>query len=71
LSIKKAMETSSRIIFGNSNKMDSIDSESVDLIVTSPSYPMIKIGMKCFAIKIYPSEKRFKSISSLSYFQNN
>jgi len=43
LSIKKAMKTSSRIIFGNSNKMDSIDSESVDLIVTSPPYPMIKM----------------------------
>ncbi|MBW1821507.1 MAG: site-specific DNA-methyltransferase, partial [Deltaproteobacteria bacterium] len=42
------METHSRIIFGNSNKMDSIDSESVDLIVTSPPYPMIKMWDKMF-----------------------
>jgi len=42
------METSSRIIFGNSNKMDSIDSESVDLIVTSPPYPMIKMWDEMF-----------------------
>jgi len=48
LSIKRAMETYSRIIFGNSNKMDSIDSESVDLIVTSPPYPMIKMWDKMF-----------------------
>jgi len=38
LSIKRAMETSSRIIFGNSNKMDSIDSESVDRYLSSVSY---------------------------------
>ncbi len=37
------METSSRIIFDNAKKMDSIESESVDLIVTSPPYPMIKM----------------------------
>ena len=42
------METSSRIIFGNSNKMDSIDSESVDLIVTSPPYPMITMWDEMF-----------------------
>ena len=42
------METSSRIIIGNSNKMVSIDSESVDLIVTSPPYPMIKMWDEMF-----------------------
>jgi DNA modification methylase len=42
------METSSRIIFGNSNKMGSIDSGSVDLIVTSPPYPMIKMWDEMF-----------------------
>jgi len=42
------METSSRIIFDNSNKMVSIDSESVDLIVTSPPYPMIKMWDEMF-----------------------
>ncbi|NNL42970.1 MAG: site-specific DNA-methyltransferase [Desulfobacterales bacterium] len=42
------METSGRIIFDNSNKMVSIDSESVDLIVTSPPYPMIKMWDEMF-----------------------
>jgi DNA modification methylase len=42
------METSSFIKFVNSNKMDSIDSESIDLIVTSPPYPMIKMWDKMF-----------------------
>lgn len=35
------METIHQIIVGNSNKMESVNDESVDLIVTSPPYPMI------------------------------
>ena len=42
------METVSRIIFGNSNKMVAIESESVDLVVTSPPYPMIKMWDELF-----------------------
>jgi modification methylase len=42
------METSGRIIFGDSHNMDSIDSETVDLIVTSPPYPMIKMWDEMF-----------------------
>ena len=42
------METASRIIFGNSNKMVAIESESVDLVVTSPPYPMIKMWDELF-----------------------
>ena len=42
------METSCRIIFDNSNKMVSIHSESVDLVVTSPPYPMIKMWDEMF-----------------------
>ncbi|MDX2440888.1 MAG: hypothetical protein QNK40_10090 [Desulfobacterales bacterium] len=63
MSIKKAMETSSRIIFGNSNKMDSIDSESVDLIVTSPPYPMIKMWDEMFCDQ-NPSIRKKMQINS-------
>ena len=49
--------------------MGSIDSESVDLIVTSPPYPMIKMWDEMFCDQ--NPEKRHKSIPSSSYFQNN
>ena len=37
------MKTSHRIIFSDSKNMDTIPDESVDLIVTSPPYPMIEM----------------------------
>jgi len=68
LSIKKAMETSSRIIFGNSNKMDSIDSESVDLIVTSPPYPMIKMWDEMFCDQNPSIRKKMQVNSQFKLF---
>ena len=37
------MKTSHRIIFANSNSMNNITSESVDLVLTSPPYPIIEL----------------------------
>jgi len=37
------MKTSHQIIFDNSNHMNTIPSESIELVVTSPPYPMIKM----------------------------
>ncbi len=37
------MKTQSKIIFGNSNNMDEIESQSINLVVTSPPYPMIEM----------------------------
>ncbi len=37
------LATTHKIIFGNSNKMNAIEDNSVDLIVTSPPYPMIEM----------------------------
>jgi len=43
------MKTTHRIIFGNSNDMNFIPSGSVDLIVTSPPYPMIEMWDDMFS----------------------
>ncbi len=42
------MKTSHRIIFEDSKNMRNVDSESVDLIVTSPPYPMIEMWDEMF-----------------------
>lgn len=42
------MKTSHQIIFDNSNNMNTIPSESIALVVTSPPYPMIKMWDEMF-----------------------
>ena len=37
------LQTEHRIIFGDSGKLSGIDDQSIDLIVTSPPYPMIEM----------------------------
>ena len=37
------MTTNHQIVFGNSNDMKEVEDESIDLIVTSPPYPMMMI----------------------------
>lgn len=34
------MTTNHQIVFGNSNNMKEVEDESIDLVVTSPPYPM-------------------------------
>jgi modification methylase len=43
------MKTTHKVIYENSNNLVSIPSESVDLIVTSPPYPMIEMWDEIFA----------------------
>ena len=45
------MKTTHQIIFNNSKKMDSISANSIDLIVTSPPYPMIKMWDETFCMQ--------------------
>ena len=42
------METTHRIYMQNADRMDSLDAESVDLVVTSPPYPMIQMWDQMF-----------------------
>jgi DNA modification methylase len=43
------MKTTNKIFFGNSNKMDEISDRSVDLMITSPPYPMIEMWDEIFS----------------------
>ena len=43
------MKTSHRIIFGNSSKMDQISNGSIELMITSPPYPMIEMWDEIFS----------------------
>ena len=63
------MKTEHKIIFGNSNNMKDIWDESVDLMITSPPYPMIKMWDEMFgeqnpeithALKEEDGEKAFE-----------
>ena len=50
------MKTKHRIFFQNARKMKAIDSKSIDLVVTSPPYPMIQMWDELFQ-KINPKIK--------------
>jgi modification methylase len=43
------MKTTHKIIFGNANNMKSIEDNSIDLMVTSPPYPMIEMWDDVFS----------------------
>ncbi|MCP4106822.1 MAG: site-specific DNA-methyltransferase [Desulfobacteraceae bacterium] len=43
------MKTTHRIIFKNSDSMTGLPSDSVDLVVTSPPYPMIEMWDEMFS----------------------
>ncbi|KON33562.1 MAG: modification methylase [miscellaneous Crenarchaeota group-6 archaeon AD8-1] len=43
------MKTHHKLSFSNSNNMNEIEDESIDLIVTSPPYPMIEMWDKVFS----------------------
>ena len=48
MSEPRLLETHHRIIMGNSQNMKEVDSRSVDLVVTSPPYPMIEMWDETF-----------------------
>ena len=41
--MEKAIETSHRIVMADAGRMDSVEDRSIDLVVTSPPYPMIQM----------------------------
>ncbi len=43
------METNHKVIFKNANKMNEIQDNSVDLMITSPPYPMIQMWDEIFS----------------------
>jgi len=43
------MKTEHNIYYENSNNMDDIKSETVDLMITSPPYPMIEMWDELFS----------------------
>ncbi|MBF0120386.1 MAG: site-specific DNA-methyltransferase [Desulfobacterales bacterium] len=48
------MESIHKIIIDDSRKLNSIENDSIDLIVTSPPYPMIEMWDETFS-KLNPS----------------
>ena len=47
------MKTSHKIFFGNSNNMKEVQPESINLVVTSPPYPMIEMWDEQFSTVNY------------------
>ena len=43
------MKSEHKIIFGDSRNMEQISSQSVDLMITSPPYPMIEMWDEMFS----------------------
>jgi DNA modification methylase len=43
------METDHRVVVGDARELDGLDANSVDLVVTSPPYPMIEMWDEAFA----------------------
>lgn len=60
--------TNHQIIFQNANKMTSIDDEAVDLVVTSPPYPMIEMWDDIMALQ-NPKIKDYLSSSPSIAFE--
>jgi len=64
------MKTNHKIVFENSNNMKDVPTESVNLIVTSPPYPMIEIGTNNFLLLIMKSRSSAKRRGNESIFTN-
>lgn len=46
-----SMTSKHRILFCNAQKLENVDNESVNLMVTSPPYPMIEMWDECFSMQ--------------------
>ena len=63
------MKTNHKIIFSNSKKMGDVPSESVDLIVTSPPYPMIQMWDEMFCKQNPSIEAALKKAEGSAAFE--
>ena len=63
------MKTVHEMIFESAGSMSRIPSESVDLIVTSPPYPMIKMWDDAFAAENQKIKKALKDGDGILSFE--
>jgi DNA modification methylase len=63
------MKTTHQVIFADSKRMTGVDSESVDLIVTSPPYPMIEMWDDLFISQNQAIGKAFTEGHGASAFE--
>ena len=63
------MKTNHKIIYSNATTMDSVPSESVDLIVTSPPYPMIQMWDGIFSQQSPSVKSALKQRSGFKAFE--
>ena len=63
------MKTEHRIIFGKAQSMPEIEDESVNLVVTSPPYPMIEMWDDIFALQDESIRERLDRNESQSAFE--
>ena len=64
-----AMRTDHRIVYGDSNRMDRVESKSVDLVVTSPPYPMIEMWDNMFSLQDASVAKALKKGAGADAFE--
>jgi DNA modification methylase len=63
------MKTHHRIIYSDSSVMEAVPSESVDLVVTSPPYPMIEMWDEMFARQSPSVQKALKNGDGANAFE--
>ena len=63
------MKTNHKVIIGNSIEMEGVSSESVDLIVTSPPYPMIEMWDEMFAQQSSSVSKALEKADGTTAFE--
>ena len=63
------MKTKHKVIFGNAMNMEVVSSESVDLIVTSPPYPMIEMWDEMLAQQSSSVKKALEKGDGLNAFE--
>jgi len=63
------MKTNHKVIFDNSNNMKMVSSESIDLMVTSPPYPMIEMWDEMFAQQSAPVRKALERSDGTNAFE--
>jgi len=63
------MKTNHKVIFGNAKNMKAVSSESIDLMVTSPPYPMIEMWDEMFAQQRSSVKKALKIKDGSSAFE--
>lgn len=63
------MTTNHRVIYSDSKNMEAVPSESVDLMVTSPPYPMIEMWDEMFTEQNSSVKKALEKGDGLNAFE--